>query len=131
MINIESIGGRMIEVHLRMSDQWPDLYGAGWVETLVRLYHEGRWAFADRDRRDGYSVMLFAPHGPRYRHPPPRSSRRCARCRTCRASRSPSSRTRTRAARHAAGRLPARDRQCLDLEAGQAGRELLRAHFLP
>jgi hypothetical protein len=61
----------MIEVHLRLSDQWPDLYGAGWVEALVRLYAEGRWDFADRDRRDGYSVVLFAPHGPRYRHPPP------------------------------------------------------------
>ena len=23
-----------------------------------------------RDRRDGYSVVLFCPHGPRYRHPP-------------------------------------------------------------
>jgi hypothetical protein len=71
MVNIETIGGRMIEVHLRLSDQWPDLYGAGWVEALVRLYAEGAWAFDDRDRRDGYSVVLFAPHGPRYRHPPP------------------------------------------------------------
>ena len=35
-----------------------------------------------------------------------------------------------RAARHAAGRLPARDRQCWDLDAGRAGRELMRAHFL-
>ncbi len=70
IINIESIGGRMIEVHLRISDQWPDLYGAGWVEALVRLYAEGRWTFADRDRRDGYSVVLFAPHGVHYRHPP-------------------------------------------------------------
>lgn len=71
IVNIETIGGRMIEVHLRMSDQWPDLCGPGWVEALVRLYAEGRWDFADRDRRDGYSVVLFAPHGPRYRHPPP------------------------------------------------------------
>jgi hypothetical protein len=71
IVNIESIGGRMIEVHLRLSDQWPDLYGDGWVEAVVRLYPEGRWDFADSDRRDGYSVVLFAPHGPRYRHPPP------------------------------------------------------------
>ena len=40
ILNTETIGGRMIEVHLRMSDQWPDLYGAGWVDALVRLYHE-------------------------------------------------------------------------------------------
>jgi len=71
MLNIETIGGRIIEVHLRLSDQWPDLYGAGWVDALVRLYSEGRWEFADEDRRDGYSVVLFLPHGPRYRHPPP------------------------------------------------------------
>jgi hypothetical protein len=71
ILNTETIGGRMIEVHLRMSDQWPDLYGAGWVDALVRLYHRRRWEFADADRRDGYSVVLFGPHGPRYRHPPP------------------------------------------------------------
>src|SRR5262249_11401986 len=70
ILNTETIGGRMIEVHLRMSDQWPDLYGAGWVDALVRLYRERRWDFADHDRRDGYSVVLFGPHGPRYRHPP-------------------------------------------------------------
>ena len=27
MINLETIGGRIIEVHLRFADQWPDLYG--------------------------------------------------------------------------------------------------------
>jgi hypothetical protein len=70
ILNVETIGGHMIEAHLRMSDQWPDLYGAGWVEAVVRLYHEHIWDFADRDRRDGYSVVLFGPHGARYRHPP-------------------------------------------------------------
>ena len=70
MINLETIGGRIIEVHLRFADQWPDLYGAGWVEALVRLYQHNRWDYPDADRRDGYSVVLFGPHGPRYRHPP-------------------------------------------------------------
>jgi hypothetical protein len=70
MLNLESIAGRIIEVHLRFADQWPDLYGAGWVEALIRLYAEGVWAFADADRRDGYSVVLFGPHARRYRHPP-------------------------------------------------------------
>jgi hypothetical protein len=69
ILNIETIGGAMIEVHLRMSDQWPDLYGAGWVTAVIRLYHERVWNFADRDRRDGYSVVLFGPHGRSYRHP--------------------------------------------------------------
>ena len=52
---------RIIEAHLRFADQWPDLYGAGWVEALVRLYDRGDWDFTDDDRRDGYSVVLFGP----------------------------------------------------------------------
>ena len=72
MMNFETIDGRIIEAHLRFADQWPDLYGAGWVEALVGLYAEQRWEFADADRRTGYSVVLFAPTGRRYRHPPPR-----------------------------------------------------------
>lgn len=70
ILNIETIGGRMIEVHLRMSDQWPDLNGEGWVDAVIGLYHLRRWNFADPDRRDGVSVVLFGPHGPRYRYPP-------------------------------------------------------------
>ena len=70
MLNIETIGGRIIEIHLRFADQWPDLYGRGWVEAMVRLYEHDRWDYPDTDRRDGYSVVLFGPHGPRYRHPP-------------------------------------------------------------
>lgn len=70
MLNFETIGTRIIEVHLRFADQWPDLYGAGWVEALIRLYAEGRWEFDDRDRQDGYSVVLFGAHGIQYRHPP-------------------------------------------------------------
>ena len=70
MLNLETIGGRIIEAHLRFADQWPDLYGKGWVEALVRLYEHYRWDYPDTDRREGYSVVLFGPHGPRYRHPP-------------------------------------------------------------
>ncbi len=70
MLNLETIGGTIIEAHLRFADQWPDLYGPGWVEALVRLYERGYWDFADLNRRDGYSVVLFGPNGKRYRHPP-------------------------------------------------------------
>ena len=52
------------------ADQWPDLYGAGWVQAVVRLHVTGDWDYADDDRVDGYSVVLFGPHGPHYRHPP-------------------------------------------------------------
>jgi hypothetical protein len=70
MLNFETIGSRIIEVHLRFADQWPDLYGAGWIEALIELYETGTWRFADSDRRDGYSVVLFGASGRRYRHPP-------------------------------------------------------------
>jgi hypothetical protein len=70
MINFETIGARIIEAHLRFSDQWPDLYGKGWLEALVRLYENSEWRFADESRRDGYSVVLFGAHNIQYRHPP-------------------------------------------------------------
>lgn len=70
MINLETIGGAIIEVHLRISDQWPDLNGEGWVEAVVRLYEKKVWQFEDRDRREGYSVVLFGPKDRSFRHPP-------------------------------------------------------------
>ena len=70
IINVETIGGRIIETHLRFSDQWPDLYGEGWIDALIGLYRDHAWVYDDRDRRDGYSVVLFGAHGIQYRHPP-------------------------------------------------------------
>jgi hypothetical protein len=70
MMNFETIGGRIIESHLRFADQWCDLYGEGWVESLVELYAMKIWRFADTNRRDGFSVPLFARHGQGFRHPP-------------------------------------------------------------
>ncbi len=80
MMNIESIGGRIIEAHLRFADQWPDLYGAGWLDAVVALYARGTWTFEERTRIPGYSVVLFGPHERRYRHPdPPLVAAICAR----------------------------------------------------
>jgi hypothetical protein len=70
MLNLETIGGTIIEGHLRFADQWPDLYGPGWVDALVGLYESGDWFFDDDDRSEGYSVVLFGPAGRRYHHPP-------------------------------------------------------------
>jgi hypothetical protein len=70
MLNLETIGGTIIEAHLRFADQWPDLYGPGWVDALVELYEKGEWNFPDDDRAEGYSAVLFGPHGRRHRHPP-------------------------------------------------------------
>jgi hypothetical protein len=69
MVNVESIGERLIEVHLRFTDQWPDLYGRGWVEAVVRLYQTGVWEAPGEPPRIGYSVVLFGPHGRAYRYP--------------------------------------------------------------
>jgi hypothetical protein len=131
ILNTETIGGRMIEVHLRMSDQWPDLYGAGWVDALVGLYAQRRWEFADRDRRDGFSVVLFGPHGPRHRYPPPSlvdevrqmpgiSSVQI----TFHEDKDP--------AQHAMppGGFRLAVVNAWDLQAGMAGREILRKHFI-
>jgi hypothetical protein len=73
IVNFESIAGRIIECHLRMAEQWLDLNGQGWLEAVVGLYRDGIWRFADRDRRSGYSVTLFAPHGRHHRLMPPQA----------------------------------------------------------
>jgi hypothetical protein len=130
MINIESIDGRMIEVHLRMSDQWPDLYGAGWVEAMVRLYAERRWEYVDRDRRDGYSVVLFAPHGPRYRHPPAALTETVRRLPGISSVQIPFHADKP-PEQHAMppGGFRVAVINCWDLDAGRAAREMMRAHF--
>jgi hypothetical protein len=68
-VNFETIGAKIIEAHLRFADQWPDLYGRGWLDAVVDLYANGRWRYRDDDRRTGYSIVLFGAHGPRYRKP--------------------------------------------------------------
>ncbi len=70
MVNFETIGAKIIEVHLRFADQWPDLYGTDWVKALIRLYGEGSWEFDDSNRKEGFSVVLFGGHGIQYQHPP-------------------------------------------------------------
>src|SRR5262245_41455755 len=55
MINFETIGGRIIEAHLRFTDQWPDLYGGDrWVSAVVGLYDQGAWRYDDSARRTGF-----------------------------------------------------------------------------
>lgn len=66
IVNFETIGGKIIECHLRMgSEQWVDLNGPGWLHSVVRLYVTGRWEFSTR-ARTGYSAALFGQHGVAY-----------------------------------------------------------------
>jgi hypothetical protein len=67
IVNFETIGGRIIECHLRMAEQWIDLNGPGWLAAVVALYADGVWRFDDGTRREGYSVVLFGEHGKRWR----------------------------------------------------------------
>jgi hypothetical protein len=62
VVNIETIGGRIIECHLRMADQWVDLNGDGWLAAVVGLYKTGVWRL-EESRRTGYSVVLFGAPG--------------------------------------------------------------------
>jgi hypothetical protein len=72
-VNFETIGAKIIEAHLRFADQWPDLYGPGWIEAVVDLYANGRWRYRDDARQIGYSVVLHGAHGPRYKKPDDRA----------------------------------------------------------
>ena len=69
MVNLESIDGRIIEAHLRVTDQWPDLYGKHWLDAVVALYSKSTWVSDPAPRRPGYSIALFGPHGRAYSHP--------------------------------------------------------------
>ena len=71
MLNLETIGGRIIDAHLRFSDQWADLYGRKWSDAVARLYQHGSWDLIDAERAEGYSVVLFGPHGQAYAYPDP------------------------------------------------------------
>ena len=71
MLNFETIGGAIIEVHLRFADQWCDLYGKGWFAALVGLYAKGEWRLESEHKCVGYSVPLFATHGNMPMHPLP------------------------------------------------------------
>jgi hypothetical protein len=69
MVNFETIDARIIELHLRVTDQWPDLYGQHWLDSVVQLYAKSTWRSDAGPRRAGYSIALFGPHGRDYPYP--------------------------------------------------------------
>jgi hypothetical protein len=70
MMNFETIGGKIIETHLRFADQWCDLYGPQWLDALVKIYTVGVWKIDNANPVEGYSIPLFAQHGEVPPHPP-------------------------------------------------------------
>lgn len=67
MINLETIGGVIIEAHLRFTDQWPDLAESEWLSAVVDLYSYGQWNYRG-GWGPGYSIVLHGIAG--YDHPP-------------------------------------------------------------
>ncbi|XP_077659947.1 uncharacterized protein AFUA_1G01170 [Aspergillus fumigatus Af293] len=61
MMNVETIGGKIIEVHLRFSPQWPNMYGSWFIASLVDLYCGKGWTGPSASKIAspvGYSVPL-------------------------------------------------------------------------
>lgn len=64
ILNFEMIGNSVIEIHTRMSPQFVDLYGEGWLESVVKLYKGEGWN--DVPLNDGYSCVLRVAEAKRY-----------------------------------------------------------------
>lgn len=132
MVNLETIDARIIECHLRFSDQWPDLYGGDpWVAAVVNLHASGTWTYDDSERRDGYSVVLWGPHG-RYRAPDAKlveELRHHASISSVQVTFHPDQPPESHAMPPGGFRLAVIN--CWDLEAGIAARERLRAAIVP
>ena len=92
MLNLETIGGKIIEAHLRFADQWPDLYGPGWVEALVELYERGDWNFPDDDRARATASFCSARTAGAIAIRRRQRSKRSSACQASPACRSPSMR---------------------------------------
>jgi len=136
MVNVETIGGRIIEVHLRFADQWPDLYGGDpWVEALVGLYEKRAWRFGDLERRTGYSVVLFLPHRPHHHGsrytPPPQALQRAILAMPGISSLQITFHEDRAAGRHAMppGGFRVAIVNCWDHAGGNSARDRLREHF--
>lgn len=57
IINIESIGSKIIEVHLRCSTQFVDLYGNDFIAAMIDLYENKIWSKVER-ATPGYSFVV-------------------------------------------------------------------------
>jgi hypothetical protein len=67
-MNLETIGGKIIEMHLRFADQWPDLYPADFMHAVVKL-SSGAFSLQNqalKPQPTGYSVVLFGRRGKSY-----------------------------------------------------------------
>ena len=62
MMNFETIGGHIIEMHLRFADQWCDLYGDWFLPAVIDLYAFKFWPQTVPKLKPAFSVILFGEH---------------------------------------------------------------------
>lgn len=43
VVNVETINGKIIDCHLRMTPRFVDLYDDDWLDSVVTLYEKGTW----------------------------------------------------------------------------------------
>ena len=67
IINIENKGEIVFDFHSRLSPQFVDLYGKGWIESVIELYEKGNWnwnkpnqygiSYVYWSNQDGYPII--------------------------------------------------------------------------
>lgn len=62
VMNIETIGGGIIEAHLRMGSQFLDLYPENWLGAAINVYSDKDWSLADDKETEGFSLPIVIPH---------------------------------------------------------------------
>ncbi len=59
VVNVETIGGFIIEIHMRQSAQWLRLYGRQWPLAVSRLYDQNMWDFDPDTIMGGWSIPVY------------------------------------------------------------------------
>ena len=59
VFNFETLNGKIIDAHPRMSVQFVDLYGEGWLQAVANLYGGKEWNY-DGKGKIGYSVPIWS-----------------------------------------------------------------------
>lgn len=59
VFNFETMNGKIIDAHPRMSVQFVDLYGDGWLQAVANLYNGEEWKYSSEDKI-GYSAPIWS-----------------------------------------------------------------------
>lgn len=67
VVNLEFIGNNIIECHVRHSGQFVDLYGEGYLDSLIALY-SGDYKNFKLNNPSGYSFAVWGESGKQYEY---------------------------------------------------------------